>query len=186
MLDTALLRGDCDELWLEIGFGAGEHLALQALHHPQAMIVGCEPYLNGLAMLLGQIEEKKLTNIRLRRGDARDLIDRLPDACLSRVFILYPDPWPKARHHKRRLVVLPFLRELARAIKPGGILQLATDDVSYAQWMLEHALACEELVWQAKTAADWRTQPNVWVTTRYESKALAAGRKPFYFAFQRR
>lgn len=168
-------------LWLEIGFGGGEHLAYQAERNPNVALIGCEPYVNGMGELLKQIETKKLSNIRLYGDDARPLIDQLPDACLSRVFILYPDPWPKSRHHKRRIVAKPLLDSLARAMKPGAELRLATDHADYACWMLEQLLSHPSFLWQAARCDDWLKPWPDYTPTRYEQKALAG--RPTYLTF---
>lgn len=173
------------EYWLEVGFGGGEHLAHQARLHPHVGIVGCEPYINGMAELLRLVDEGGLTNIRIYNDDMRLLIDRWPDACLSRIYMLYPDPWPKMRHHKRRLLSTETLDRYARILKPGGTLQLATDDEDYATWMLERALAHPHFTWQAKRVSDWLNPPQNWLSTKYEKKALAAKRVPTYLAFTR-
>ncbi len=170
-------------LWLEIGFGGGEHLAHQAELHPEVNFIGCEPYLNGIAGLLAHIEEKNLTNIRIYGDDARDLIAALPDNCLERVFILYPDPWPKARHNKRRIVSSELLDSLARVMKSGAQLRLATDSADYATWMLERLLAHPAFKWTAKSCADWLNPPPEWFSTRYEQKALAG--RPTYLNFEK-
>lgn len=172
--------------WLEIGFGGGEHLAHQASLHPDTGLLGCEPYVNGIAGLLKHISDHDLQNIRIYHHDARLLLERLPDSCLERVFILYPDPWPKARHNKRRLVSSATLDALARVMRPGAQLRLATDDSDYCAWMLEHVLAHPHFSWQAKISDDWLTPPPDWISTRYEQKALAAGRVPTYLNFIRR
>lgn len=171
-------------IFLEIGFGGGEHMAHQAALHPGASIIGCEPYINGIAGLLKQIDDEKLGNIRIYPGDARLLVARLPDVSLTRVFILYPDPWPKLRHHKRRIVATPFLNELARVMKPGAELRLATDHAGYAEWMLERLLSRPDFKWTATTSADWLNPPPDWVATRYEQKRLAG--RPAYLNFVRR
>lgn len=168
-------------LWLEVGFGGGEHLAHQADLHPEIQFIGCEPYVNGIAGLLSHIEEHKLSNIRIYTDDARDLINSLPDASLGRVFILYPDPWPKNRHHKRRLISTEFLDSLARTMKSGAELRLATDSADYAAWMLERLLAHPAFKWTAKTCDDWLNPPPEWFPTRYEQKALAG--RPTYLCF---
>lgn len=170
-------------LWLEIGFGGGEHLVYQAAHHRDVGIIGCEPYINGIAELLKNIEGHKLKNVRIFPGDARLLIEKLPDACLERVFILYPDPWPKARHHKRRLISKAFLDSLVRVMKPGAELRLATDHEDYATWMLERLLSHTAFQWTAKTCDDWLKPPADWITTRYEQKRLAG--MPTYLNFVR-
>lgn len=173
-------------LWLEIGFGGGEHLAHQAGLHPDVGIIGCEPYVNGIAGLLKAIDDGHLTNIRIFTDDVRLLLERLPDASLSRVFILYPDPWPKTRHHKRRLISSPFLDQLARVMKPGGQLRLATDDEDYCTWILERLLAHEQFSWLAKSCENWLKPPPDWISTKYEQKALVAGRVPTYLNFARK
>lgn len=172
-----------DKNWLEIGFGGGEHLAHQAGLHPEVKLIGCEPYINGIAGLLTHIDEHKISNIRIYSDDARQLIDALPNACLERVFILYPDPWLKSRHKKRRIISMDFLDSLARVIKNGGELRLATDSADYATWMLERLLAHKNFQWQAKTYKDWLNPPQEWTPTRYEQKALAG--IPTYLGFNR-
>jgi len=159
-------------LVLEIGFGGGEHLVAQATAHPDQRFIGVEPFLNGVASCLRHIEESGAQNIRLHQGDARDVIARLPDASLDRVYILFPDPWPKLRHHKRRLIQPEFLHKLARVMKPGAELRFATDWANYAAWTLEHITRDARFAWTAERAEDWR---NAWpghVTTRYEAKKL--------------
>jgi tRNA (guanine-N7-)-methyltransferase len=159
-------------VWLEIGFGGGEHLAAQAARRPDVLFLAAEPFLNGVASALRHIDEQALTNVRLRHGDARQLLADLPDACLSRVFILFPDPWPKARHHKRRLIQPEVLADLARTLKPGGALRFATDWRDYADWTLERMAASPDFTWTADSQADWSTPPADHVTTRYETKKL--------------
>jgi tRNA (guanine-N7-)-methyltransferase len=160
------------EVWLEIGFGGGEHLAAQAARHPDVLFLGAEPFQNGVASALRHIDEGGLQNVRLHDGDARDLLARLPDASLARIFILFPDPWPKARHHKRRLLQADLARELARVLKPGGRLRFASDWADYVDWSLARLIATPELAWTADRAADWRVPPADHVTTRYEEKRL--------------
>ena len=166
------LRAGRDELWLEIGFGGGEHLAGQAGRHPRATLIGAEPFLNGAASALRHIDEAGLTNVRLHVGDARDILDRLPDASLDRVFILFPDPWPKVRHHKRRLIQPAFVADLVRVLVPSGRLRFATDWADYADWALQRLIAHPELTWTAERADDWRAPPADHVTTRYQEKGL--------------
>jgi tRNA (guanine-N7-)-methyltransferase len=163
-------------IWLEIGFGGGEHLAAQAAAHPDVGMIGCEPFIGGVARLLSLIEAQGLANIRLFTDDARMLMQVLPDACLERVFILFPDPWPKTRHHKRRIVNPVTAGEFVRLLRPGGELHLASDDMGYVRAMLLALRARPELQWLARRPADWRERPADWPTTRYESKAVAAGR----------
>jgi len=173
-------------LWLEIGFGAGEHLAWQAAAHPEVLLVGCEVYRNGIAALLAQIEGRDLSNIRLWAEDARDLIDRLPDRSVARVFLLFPDPWPKSRHAERRFIGPANLDSLARIMLPGAELRVATDDPTYLAWTLEHLPAHPEFRWAAGAEAEQHQRPADWPATRYEQKALREGRPPAYLRFERR
>ena len=174
-----------DEIWLEIGFGAGEHLAWQAAAHPGVGIIGCEPYRSGVAALLSRIEAEGLRNVRILPDDARPLLWRLVPASLGRVFILFPDPWPKARHHRRRIVSRPVLDRLAAAMRDGAELRLATDDVDYLRWMLALAAGHPAFEWQVRGPDDWRTRPPDWPPTRYEEKALREGRRPAFLRFRR-
>lgn len=182
---AALFAASKRELWLEIGFGGGEHLAWQAAHNPEIGFIGCEPFLNGVAGLLAEIERRELANIRIWDGDARDLLVRLPDAGIARAFILFPDPWPKKRHWKRRLVAGDTVEELARVLRPGGELRIASDWPGYVDWMLRRLAAHPAFAWTARAPADWRVRPADWPPTRYEAKALAAGRRPAYLTFRR-
>lgn len=168
-------------LWLEIGFGGGEHIAHQAALHPEVSIIGCDPYVNGFAELLKNIDKNNIGNIRIFTDDARLLVEKLPDACLARVYILYPDPWPKMRHNKRRLVSKHTLDMLSRVLKRDGLLRLATDHADYATWMLERLLAHKDFSWTAKNPEDWLTPWPEWISTRYEQKALAG--RPTYLEF---
>ena len=171
------------EIWLEVGFGNGEHLAWQAAHNPHVGLIGCEPFINGVSVLLSHIEEQSLDNVRVHADDARPLLDKLPDACLSRVFVLFPDPWPKRRHAARRFIGPENLARLERLIKPGGILRVASDHPGYVAWTLQHLLPHPAFTWQAGRAKDWQHRPSDWPPTRYEQKALAG--VPVYLSFQR-
>ncbi|KRB48626.1 MAG: tRNA (guanosine(46)-N7)-methyltransferase TrmB [Pseudomonadota bacterium] len=182
--DPVELMPEADEVWLEIGFGGGEHMASQAARAPGVLIIGCEPFLNGVASAVRHVDEQGLKNVRIKDGDARELIAHLPDACLTRVFILFPDPWPKARHHKRRIVQPEMLVDLARVLKPGGKLRFATDVAGYADWALERVLASPDFTWAAQRADDWRTPPADHITTRYEEKRLGDC-EPVFFDFER-
>jgi tRNA (guanine-N7-)-methyltransferase len=173
-------------VWLEVGFGGGEHLAEQALRHPEIGFIGCEVFENGVARLIGEVAQHGLANVRVFTDDARLLLAALPPASLGRVFILFPDPWPKLRHHKRRLVAQPTLDRLAAVMLDGAELRLATDDPGYLAWMLEHATAHPDFIWLARHPADWRERPPDWPPTRYEEKAVAAGRLPAFLRFARR
>jgi tRNA (guanine-N7-)-methyltransferase len=157
---------------LEIGFGGGEHLVAQAGARPEAGFVGVEPFMNGVASCLRHIEESGVGNVRLHMGDARGVVARLPDGCLDLVYILFPDPWPKARHHKRRLIQQSFLDELARATKPGAEVRFATDWANYAEWTLSQFFRDRRFQWLAERAEDWRKPWPGHVTTRYETKRL--------------
>lgn len=173
-----------DGIWLEVGFGAGEHLVWQAKEHPGVGLIGCEPYINGVAKCLAHIEREGLENIRLFTDDARLVMNALPDQSLSRAFVLFPDPWPKSRHHKRRFVARANLDILARLMKPGAELRLATDDPSYLPWMIEHACTHPAFEWLAERPADWRGRPADWPPTRYETKRIAG--VPVFLRFRRR
>jgi tRNA (guanine-N7-)-methyltransferase len=174
-----------DGVWLEVGFGAGEHLVWQAEQNPGVGLIGCEPFINGVAKCLAHIERTGVGNVRLFTDDARFVMAALPPGSLSRAFVLFPDPWPKARHHKRRFVQRDNLDVLARLMKPGAELRLATDDPSYLPWMVEHACRHPAFAWLAKGPADWRGRPEDWPPTRYEKKMLA-GHKPAFLRFRRR
>ena len=185
-LDPASLFAHHPErFWLEIGFGGGEHLAAQAEAHPEVGVLGCEPFVGGVARLLSLIAARGLRNVRLLTDDARLLMRALPDGCLERIFVLFPDPWPKTRHHKRRIVNAASAAEFARLLQPGGELRLATDDMNYARAMLLVLRARPELRWQARRAPGWRNRPPDGPMTRYEAKALADGRPCVYLRFAR-
>ena len=173
--------GACD-VWLEIGFGAGEHLLWQAQHHPRVGLIGAEPYEGGVAKLLARLTGTE--NIRIHEGDAREIIEALPDASIGRAFILFPDPWPKTRHHKRRFVQSQTLDVLARILKPGAELRFASDDSGYLAWTLERLIAHPSFIWTAARASDWTTRGADWPGTRYEAKALHG--PPVFLRFVRR
>ena len=182
---AALFDRPVDQLWLEIGFGAGEHLVAQALAHPEHGMIGCEPFVNGVARLVAACHDRGIGNVRVFVDDARLLIAALPAACLSRVFVLFPDPWPKRRHHKRRLLGAPLVAELARVLAVGGVLRVATDHAGFCRWALYHVLANRAFAWTARRARDWRARDPCAPATRYERKALAAGRRPVHLTFVR-
>ena len=173
-------------VWLEIGFGGGEHLAQLAEQHPQTGFIGCEVFENGIAKLLGQVERHRLDNIRIFTDDARLMITALPAASIDRVFILFPDPWPKRRQHKRRIVSRATLDGLAEAMTDGAELRIATDDGDYLCWILERITIHPAFEWLARRPADWRERPPDWPPTRYEQKARAAGRIPTFLRVRRR
>lgn len=160
------------DTWVEIGFGGGEHLAAQAAAHPEVSFLGAEPFVNGMASCLRHVDEQGLTNVRLYMGDARELLAALPDGAAARLFILFPDPWPKARQQKRRLIQAEVVNQVVRVLRPGGRLRFATDVKSYADQALERFLAHGALRWTAARADDWRVPPADHVSTRYEEKNL--------------
>lgn len=173
-------------LWLEIGFGMGEHLAYQAVEHPDIAMIGCEPFINGIASLCTQIEEHDLKNIRIWPEDARLFMARLQDASLDRCFIINSDPWPKKRHHKRRFIQQETLDTLARLLKPGAELRMATDHPALAAWLVEKTCFHPQFEWTAETAADWRTRPDDLPETKFQNKGLKAGRPTVFLNFRRK
>ncbi len=177
------------DVWLEIGFGSGEHLAWQAARNPEIGFIGAEPFVNGVAKLLAAIERERLDNIRIVDDDVRPLLHdialRAP-ASIGRAFVLFPDPWPKSRHHKRRVIGPETLADLALVLRDGAELRLASDVDGYVAWMLAHVLAEPAFQWLARRPGDWRTRPEDWPQTRYEAKAVAAGRRPTFLRFMRR
>lgn len=182
-IDPAALFGTRD-VWLEIGFGSGEHMVHQAGQNPETGIIGCEPYVNGVAVAIGKIAKAGCENIKLHAGDARDVFDVLPDGVIAKAFLLYPDPWPKARHHRRRFVTPEHLAPLHRVMAPGAELRVATDIPDYVrQAMIEIPRA--GFIWQAERCEDWRQPWGDWISTRYEQKALREGRVPHYLTFRR-
>lgn len=182
-IDLKSLFGD-REVWLEIGFGGGEHMVHQATLNPDVGIIGCEPYINGVAMLLGKIRDADGQNVAVYPGDVRNMFDVLPEGSISRAFLLYPDPWPKKRHHKRRFVTEQHLTPLARCLKPGAIFRVATDIPDYVRQTLEE-VPRHGFEWLAERPADWREPWGDWISTRYEQKALREGRVPHYLTFRR-
>lgn len=172
-------------VWMEIGFGGGEHLISQALANPDVGIIGCEPFINGMVKALAQIEAGQIDNIRMYDEDAAHILDWLPDASLDRLFLLYPDPWHKKRHWKRRFVSDQNLRRIVRVLKPGGVFRFASDIESYVEWTLEHVEPVAELE-ECAERADERLEPWAdWKRTRYEEKAYREGRRPHYLTFRR-
>jgi len=172
--------------WLEIGFGGGEHLAWQAASNPDVGILGAEPFVNGVASLLAHAARRNLRNVRVWPDDAGALLAALADATIDRAFLLFPDPWPKARHHKRRIVNPANLDAIARVLKDGAEFRVATDDPSYLGWILAHILDHPAFVWTARDPSDWRRRTPDWPATRYEEKAGKNGRKAYFLKFRRR
>ena len=182
---TALFIETRTELHLEIGFGGGEHLLAAAKRATGIGFIGCEPYVNGLARALADLATADLDNIRLHCGDAGEVIDALPAACLGRVYLFYPDPWPKRRQQKRRFVSDDMLARLARAMRPGAELRFATDIDDYCSWTLTRLLRSPHFCWTATRASDWQRPWPDWVKTRYEAKAFAEGRRGCYITAER-
>ena len=182
----SLFPAQVEEVRLEIGFGGGEYLVAEAAQHPRTGFIGIEPFVNGMAKALSAIAARKLDNIRLHHGDAADVIKWLPPAALARVDLVYPDPWPKRRHWKRRFVQDASLAAIARVLRPGGEFRFVTDIADYTAWTLERGLRSPELAWTAERADDWRLPWPGFTGTRYEAKAKGAGRGPCYLVFRRR
>jgi tRNA (guanine-N7-)-methyltransferase len=174
-----------DDVHLEIGFGGGEHLLARAQETPSTGFLGCEPFVNAMAKALSVIEATGLTNIRLHFDDAAHLLAWLPSAALGRLDLIYPDPWPKRRHWKRRFVQDASVAEIARILRPGGEFRFATDVPDYAAWTLQRLLRSADFVWTAERADDWRRPWSGFAGTRYEAKAMREGRVPCYFIFRR-
>lgn len=185
-LDAARLFGADRPLHFEIGFGGGEHLAWQAAQNPDTGFIGCEPFLNGVVSALNHIRDGAIGNVRLHMGDALDVLERLPDASLSRVYLLHPDPWRKARHAKRRMVNHGPLDLIAAKLKPGMEFRLGTDDPTYCRWAMMVMGQRRDFVWTAREPADFLNRPEDWPETRYERKARRQGREVWYFTFRRK
>jgi tRNA (guanine-N7-)-methyltransferase len=184
-LDAATLFGDQRPLELEIGFGGGEHLAAQAAARPGTGFIGCEPFLNGVVQALGHVRDAGLANVRLHMGDALEVVERLPDASLARVYLLHPDPWPKARHAKRRMVNHGPLDAIAAKLMPEGEFRLGTDDPTYCRWAMAVMNQRRDFRWLAQEARDFLERPADWPETRYERKARRQGHEVWYFRYRR-
>ena len=174
-----------DAIGLEIGFGGGEHLVAEAAAHARMGFIGCEPFVNGMAKALALIEAQRIDSIRLHFGDAADLLAWLPSGSLARVDLIYPDPWPKRRHWKRRFVQQASIAALGRVLRPGGAFRFVTDWPDYAEWTLARLARSPLFAWTAETADDWRAPWPGFTSTRYEAKAKQAGRVPCYLVFRR-
>jgi len=181
----ALFSPPPSTVWLEVGFGGGEHLAALAAANPELGFIGCEPYVNGTASLLSRMTVEKLRNIRIFCDDARQLLAALAPASLGRVYLLFPDPWPKRRHAARRFVSRPTMALLARVLIPGGEFRLVSDDMGYIRWSLGVIAGCPDFEWLAEGPDDWRRAPPDWTPTRYQKKARAAGRAVVFLRFRR-
>ena len=185
-VDLEALFPGKSQIWLEIGFGAGEHMFAQARTNPYVGVIGCEPFINGVAAFLAKMDRESIENVRVHAGDARELFDILPDASIDRLYLLYPDPWPKTRHHKRRFVSAENLTQIIRVLKPGALFRIATDIPDYVRHSLEAIAYRSELHWLAERPTDWREPWADWPSTRYEAKAMREGRTPCYLTFRRR
>jgi len=183
---AAQFAGGPSDLFLEIGFGGGENLAAIAAARPEAGFIGAEPFINGVASLVRHVDQAGLTNIRIWDDDVRLILGRMPDAALAGAYVLFPDPWPKRRHAARRILQPMVLDELARLIRPGGSLVLASDHPVAKSWLLQSACAHPGFEWTARRPQDWRTRPDHLVPTRYMQKAEREDRVPSWFLFQRR
>lgn len=181
----APLRGleGYDAVWFEIGFGGSEHLIGQALAHPKVAMLGAEPFLNGVCKAVTGVNEQSLLNVRLYLGDARRVLEQLPDACLDKVIVLFPDPWPKPRHNKRRIISSKFLQEVYRVLKPGGAFRFASDIIHYVDWSLSRIQIHGGFSFDYTASEQWRERPSDWPATRYEAKAFREGRTCHYFEF---
>ena len=184
-LKTLFGRPVCD-VWLEIGFGAGEHLVHQARTHPDIGFIGAEPYINGIGALIAAVTspDERIDTVRIHDEDARTLLPRLPDASIGRLFVLFPDPWHKARHNKRRLISAETIDEFARILAPGAEFRFASDDDGYVRWTLARVTRHPAFVWTAKGPSNWRNRWDDAIATRYETKNIT-GRKPAYLTFRR-
>lgn len=185
-IDPRTVFAGATAVHLEIGFGGGEHLAARAAADPASGFIGCEPFINGVSKMLAAIEDKHLRNVRVHHGDARDVLEVLVDASLDMVHLLYPDPWPKQRHAKRRFIAADTLALLARVLRPGGVLRVASDIPDYIGWTLMEIRKDGHFTWTATGKRDWETPPAGWSGTRYEAKARREGRTPCYLEFVRR
>ena len=174
-----------DTVEFEIGFGGGEHLLARAEASPGTGFLGAEPFVDGMARLVAEVERRGLRNVRVHQGDAFLVLEALREASLSRIHLLFPDPWPKTRHHKRRFVQVDSVAQCARVLAPGGLLTVATDHMGYARWALAHLVRAPAFEWLAQSPSDWREPPPEWSPTRYERKALAMGARPVYLRFRR-
>jgi len=184
--DLRTLFAGASDVRIESGFGGGEHLIAEAEQNPTIGFIGIEPFINGMAKALAAIDDRGLTNIRLHHGDATDVLTWLPSASLARFDLLYPDPWPKRRHWKRRFVQDGSIAQIARIVRPGGEFRFVTDWPDYAAWTLRHLIQTPAFEWTAERADDWRLPWPGFTSTRYEAKAKREGRVPCYLIFRRR
>ncbi len=182
---SELFQSKTTEIWVEVGFGGGEHLAWQAEIHPEVGLIGCEHFVNGVAKLLDAIEKKQLDNVRIHDDDARFILDWLPKSSIDKIFILFPDPWPKKKHRKRRFICKENLDKIADVMHPGAKLHIATDIADYVRTTLLALSQHKEFKWLDNGPSDWSKCSQERPLTRYEQKALEANRKPSYLTFER-
>ncbi|MDA1101410.1 MAG: tRNA (guanosine(46)-N7)-methyltransferase TrmB [Proteobacteria bacterium] len=181
----SLFEVEIRAIWLEVGFGAGEHLAAMAQAFPDIGFIGCEPFINGVARLLTVIDQSALDNVRIVMDDAGLLLDSLTAGSIDRAFLLFPDPWPKRRHNKRRFIGPKNVAAMARVLADGAHWRVATDHMDYCRWILAHLAAARQFQWLARRPGDWRLRPDDWPATRYEEKGIEAGRPPVFLSFRR-
>lgn len=181
-----LFKNPVEDIWFEVGFGAGEHLAGQAQAYPHVGFIGCEPFINGVASLVQTIDQTKINNIKIFNDDARLLLPAFPANSLGRVFVLFSDPWPKTKHHRRRFLNQQTLDQLAALMKDNAELRFASDHPGYIRWTLEHIDRHPNFIWPVKRCQDWQLPPNDWVPTRYEAKARRQGISCTYLRIRRR
>ena len=177
---------EVNSFWLEVGFGNGEHINWQLEKNPNIAFFCSEPYLNGTANFLASLKEENYERIRILMEDGESLLNLLPSASISKTFILFPDPWPKKKHQKRRFINNHIIQKLSRVMKSNGELRIATDSSSYCAWILHFVLKSEEFVWQAKCKKDFLSKPEDWPMTRYEKKAILSGKSPIYLIFRKK
>lgn len=186
-IHPTVLFPDAEEIWMEIGFGDGEYLAALIQKHPDIGFIGIEPFINGMANFLNRIKDFKDPMLKLHMDDALPVVRKIKTGSIDRLYILNPDPWPKTRHHKRRIINQTNLDDFTRILKPGGWLVMATDVDALAEWMVTQCSNHPNLIWTAQNAKDWKNPPDWWeLTTRYAAKGLQAGRQQAYLVFQRR
>lgn len=182
---SSLFNDAKKQTWMEVGFGGGEHIARQARQNPDIGFIACEPFQNGVAKLLTEMDTDNIKNIKVHNDDARTILDHLPTASIDKMFLLYPDPWHKSKHHKRRFICPENLTQIARVLKKEAIFFVASDIPDYVSWTLRHLQIDDNFEWLAKHDQDWLSPPSDWVATRYERKAKMAGRKSAYMFFRR-
>ena len=182
----SMFDASIEDVWLEIGFGAGEHLVNLARSRPSIGFIGCDPYVNGVARLLTDINQQGIDNIRIVIDDAGLLLDCLKSTSIGAAFLLFPDPWPKRRHNKRRFVEPDNIAKMARVLSDEAQWRIATDHMDYCRWILDHMTNSKDFYWLARRPGDWRDRPGGWPQTRYEKKGITSGRLPAYLVFQRR